>query len=684
MNSPALWGNAFTISTTLPSDLQSASSVFSKYIEVFGLRILATSGVPDAKILHTANVMAEYLDNDENGIVDQPEVLAALVGASNTTISTMVLFSSEAEQDSFGSNLASLEALMSRTQNLFADEIFEEGSQGANRDATLEEVLHLVTDKGWDEAFPAVWGEKQGSSIANAMDTARGGYFETIPASYPPNAWYTYYDQTSDYPTQITEYVYWATTTYLGGQDWSGRVHSNFTSEWKPITQTDLNSTDPAVVSLLTSSSYAFPITRLPDGNYSVPGIRAGASTTTTSGWKSSSWFGYFYDPGSNWIYHQHLGWVYTVESGASGVWLYHSSYGWMWTESNHYPWVYIKDFSRWIYCLPANSFYDSSTQKWLSQPELISQIQTHSSYFSSGQLSSDTNISAWFDRSLEVHGLKLVVSGAVGGQIAVPEEWAKKVAQTVKLLINPTASNVNISYQEEMIKVLRGDSGTWHAGLPTIQRIAYGGGAEYSPNPLSDAGSAQYSGYREFLDLHMSNDMIWYKINSDGSVNVIGDIDIGEVLEHLMHTIHIFGLPGAVPESQTALQWDPENHSGWQQSELYLAMKEAVENGVFSLADYGDGSIDSEETYRVATKEYLYLLNFGMWEFGTEIWQGGSLAPEWNDNARTPAGVQQNNPLGYVLFNKYMNPVLSKPSIESLRSIFQDNDQGVSGYKSD
>jgi hypothetical protein len=684
MTPPVLWGNAFTISTTLPSDLQSASSVFSKYVEVFGLRILATSSVSDDKVLHTANVLAEYLDNDENGEVDQPEILTSLTGSSQSTISTMVLFASESEQNSLDSSLASLETIMTRTQNLFAEEIFENGSQGENRDATLEEVLHLVTDKGWDEAFPSVWGEKKGSSIANAMDSARGGYFETIPTSYPANAWYTYYDQTSDYPTQVTEYVYWATTTYLGGQNWSGRVHSDFTSEWKPITQADLNSTDSAVISLLTSSSYKFPITQLPDGDYSVPSIRASASTTTASGWKNSSWFGYFYDPGNNWIYHQTLGWLYPVDSGPGETWLYHSHYGWMWTHSEHYPWVYLKDFSRWIYYLPANGFYDASTKKWLSQPELISQIKTHSSYYSSGQLTTDPNISAWFDRSLEVYGVKLVMAGEVGGQIAVPEEWAKKVAQTVKLLINPTASNVNISYQEEMIKVLRGDSGTWHADLPTVQRIAYGGGADYSPNPLLDAGSAQYSGYHEFLNLHMANDMIWYKINSDGTVNNIGNVDIGEVLEHLMHTIHILGLPGAVPGSQTALQWDPENHSGWQKSELYLAMKEAVENGVFSLADYGDGSIDSEETYRVATKEYLYLLNFGMWEFGTEIWQGGSLAPEWNDNARTPAGVQQNNPLGYALFSKYMDPVLSKPSLETLRSIFQDNDQGVSGYQSD
>ncbi|NBU87371.1 MAG: hypothetical protein EBS13_08805, partial [Verrucomicrobia bacterium] len=56
-----------------------------------------------------------------------------------------------------------------RSQNLFADEIFENGSSGNDRDATLEEVLHLVTDLGWDEAFPDIWGERKGSSVANGM-----------------------------------------------------------------------------------------------------------------------------------------------------------------------------------------------------------------------------------------------------------------------------------------------------------------------------------------------------------------------------------------------------------------------------------------------------------------------------------------------------------------------------------
>ena len=39
------------------------------------------------------------------------------------------------------------------------------------------------------------------------------------------------------------------------------------------------------------------------------------------------------------------------------------------------------------------------------------------------------------------------------------------------------------------------------------------------------------------------------------------------------------------------------------------------------------------------------------MWEF-SEFWEGGSLSPEWNDNARTPEGVLANNPLGYELYN--------------------------------
>ena len=46
------FGNSFTLSNTLPDDLSDASNVFTKHVEVFGLRVLATSTVPDEKVLH--------------------------------------------------------------------------------------------------------------------------------------------------------------------------------------------------------------------------------------------------------------------------------------------------------------------------------------------------------------------------------------------------------------------------------------------------------------------------------------------------------------------------------------------------------------------------------------------------------------------------------------------------------
>ena len=53
----------------------------------------------------------------------------------------------------------------------------------------------------------------------------------------------------------------------------------------------------------------------------------------------------------------------------------------------------------------------------------------------------------------------------------------------------------------------------------------------------------------------------------------------------------------------------------------------------------------------------------------------------------RTPAGILANNPLGYALFNTYIAPVISKPSLATIQNIFQDGDvgdptiAGLSGY---
>jgi hypothetical protein len=56
----------------------SAFSHFNRKIEVFGIPIYAVEAVDDAKLLHTANVTAQYLDNNEDGIVDNQAVLSVM------------------------------------------------------------------------------------------------------------------------------------------------------------------------------------------------------------------------------------------------------------------------------------------------------------------------------------------------------------------------------------------------------------------------------------------------------------------------------------------------------------------------------------------------------------------------------------------------------------------------------
>ena len=67
------------------------------------------------------------------------------------------------------------------------------------------------------------------------------------------------------------------------------------------------------------------------------------------------------------------------------------------------------------------------------------------------------------------------------------------------------------------------------------------------------------------------------------------------------------------------------------------------------------------------------------MWEYITVYISGGSLSPEWNDNSRTQAGVQTNNPLGYALYNNFISKVISKPTQATLDAMFAVS--GASGY---
>lgn len=231
-------------------------SNFNRKVVVFGIDIYAVAQVEDSKLLHAANIMAQYLDNNEDGLPDNQAVLDQMLADK----AFMVMWKNE--NDLNMSPPAGREG-----QDLGNDETnpsFVTNGKTGRFDAALEEVLHIITHAGYSRTYPTIFGESAGSSISNAMDIARGGQFTTIPNPYPNGAWYTYDDNTCQYNCQVTEYHYWALTSILGAQE--NRLNE-IQQEWRPNTKTLVQNTDPDIYALLTDSQYKFP-TVLPDGTY--------------------------------------------------------------------------------------------------------------------------------------------------------------------------------------------------------------------------------------------------------------------------------------------------------------------------------------------------------------------------------------------------------------------------------
>jgi hypothetical protein len=232
-------------------------SSFNKKVVVFGIDLYAVKEVEDPKLLHAANVMAQYLDNDEDGLIDNQLVLTKMI--ENKAF--LVMWKKEKDL-----NIRPPSGRIG--QDLGNDETnpsFVSDGKIGRFDATLEEVLHLINNAGHSYAYPGAFGQNQKSALSKAMDVARGGRFFRIPSVYPSAAWFSYYDSTCDYQTcQTIEYLYWSLTSMLGAQE--NRLNE-IGEEWKLNTADLLEKIDTEMFKLLTNPTYNFP-TKLPDGSY--------------------------------------------------------------------------------------------------------------------------------------------------------------------------------------------------------------------------------------------------------------------------------------------------------------------------------------------------------------------------------------------------------------------------------
>ena len=251
-----------TNSCTKKDDIKKNDITFTKSVEIFGIKILATKNTGDAKIIHAAKILAQYLDNDENGEVDNKLVVDKMTSVG----ATLVMFKDEDESEKFIYEYEGQD--LDHAQGLYDDETittFNKNNSNSRFDASLEEVLHLITHEGYSKVYPEL-AEEKGSAIANAMDNARGGYFLSPPSKYPAGAWYSYDDETCTYDCMITEYFYWSLTSVLGAQAYPGRF-DEIGHEWKLNTLEKVKSTDTDIYSILSNEKFNFP-SILPDNIY--------------------------------------------------------------------------------------------------------------------------------------------------------------------------------------------------------------------------------------------------------------------------------------------------------------------------------------------------------------------------------------------------------------------------------
>lgn len=226
--------------------------IYPQQVEVFGIPIIATKNSDGSAIEHAIKVMTGYLDNDHDGNPDRQIIIDTLRDQNATLI---IAKYEDQWEDAFDLLLeqGEMAQLDIDGQSLYVDEINPAG----RFDASLEEILHLITQKGYAYAYPNIWGEKVNSQVAKLMDQARGGHFQRVPRNYSKTAWYHYNDTSCDYSCQITEYVYWSLTSFNGTQE---HRQNEIGDEWELHTLELVNQRDPHMWQLMTDATFGLPL----------------------------------------------------------------------------------------------------------------------------------------------------------------------------------------------------------------------------------------------------------------------------------------------------------------------------------------------------------------------------------------------------------------------------------------
>lgn len=218
---------------------------FVKSAVVFdAVTICGTNSVPDDKLSHAAQVAAQWLDNDQNGLADEPWLLATLRDNRPVLVMSARGFRSRA-----------IDKIMDRLdqrvgQDLAADETAP--ARRDERDASQEEIHHLIVNAGWMPLAPQLFSDRR--AIRSALYAAW--------QEAERKRLYDYDDWTCDDSCKVVEFFYLATAAYLGSE--MDVAHD----ELRVKTLTDLKQKLPQVTAVIETQDYAYPRQMWPDGRY--------------------------------------------------------------------------------------------------------------------------------------------------------------------------------------------------------------------------------------------------------------------------------------------------------------------------------------------------------------------------------------------------------------------------------
>ena len=276
----------------------------------------------------------------------------------------------------------------------------------------------------------------------------------------------------------------------------------------------------------------------------------------------------------------------------------------------------------------------DDSIATTTTTEEVNEESEDYSSenVISIGEIVTDTSFRD-YQKYVDVAGLRI---------FALPEvsdEYMYKVAEIYFQMLQQ-GDNIDNGLRSRYLNTVDNEK--------VFQRIGFEGPEYYnfdSPNPSVDCCPG--NGYE---DNH--TDFIWeYK-----DANTIGTV--GEVVEHLLHTITGAGLLLEFPE----WSWEDTN------SKIHKAMNEAVEKNIYDISSYEEikNNGDIEGYNRVTVQEFSFWVIVTSWGYG-DIFD----LPHGEFEISTINEVRSELPLAFELYVDTIEKIFTIPDKELLKSLF-------------